>query len=102
MGMQAQRMLMVQPFGGLKELLFNTEYIFPIAAEYKFKGVVFFDAGRAYGSNETFGSNLTYTTGFGIRWISPMGPIRVEWGYNLDKKPGEASSKIGFTFGSSF
>ncbi|MGD0281321.1 MAG: outer membrane protein assembly factor BamA [Dissulfurispiraceae bacterium] len=91
-----------QPFGGLKELIFNTEYIFPIAAEYKFKGVVFGDAGRAYGANETFGSNLTYTTGFGIRWISPMGPIRVEWGYNLDKKPGEASSKIGFTFGSSF
>ncbi len=91
-----------QPFGGLSELIFNTEYIFPIVSEYKFKGLVFFDAGRAYGVNETFGTNLDYTSGFGIRWLSPMGPIRVEWGLNLNKKPGEASSKIGFTFGSSF
>ncbi len=91
-----------QPIGGLKELIFNSEYIFPIVAEYKFKGVVFFDAGRAYDTGETLGSDLRYTTGAGIRWISPMGPIRVEWGYNLNKKPGEASSKVGFTFGSSF
>jgi outer membrane protein insertion porin family len=91
-----------QPFGGLRELIFNTEYIFPIAAQYKFKGLVFFDAGRAYGANETIGTNLDYTSGFGIRWVSPMGPIRVEWGYNLNRKPGEASSKVGFTFGSAF
>ncbi|HKN19595.1 MAG TPA: BamA/TamA family outer membrane protein, partial [Dissulfurispiraceae bacterium] len=91
-----------QPFGGLRELIFNTEYIFPISAEYKFKGLVFFDSGRAYTANETFGTNLDYTSGFGIRWISPMGPIRVEWGYNLDRKHGEASSKVGFTFGAAF
>jgi outer membrane protein insertion porin family len=91
-----------QPFGGLRELIFNTEYIFPIVAQYKFKGLVFFDSGRAYGANETIGTNLDYTSGFGIRWVSPMGPIRIEWGYNLNRKPGEASSKVGFTFGSSF
>lgn len=91
-----------EPFGGLEELIINSEYIFPIVPEYKFKGVVFADAGRAYGVEETFGTNLTYTTGFGIRWISPMGPIRVEWGVNLDRKHGEASNKVGFTFGSSF
>ncbi len=91
-----------QPFGGLRELIFNTEYIFPISAEYKFKGVVFVDSGRAYTANETLGTNLDVTSGFGIRWVSPMGPIRVEWGYNLNKKPGEASSKVGFTFGAAF
>lgn len=91
-----------QPIGGLKELIFNTEYIFPIAPEYKFKGVVFFDAGRAYDTNEMFFSDLRFTSGLGIRWISPMGPIRVEWGYNLNRKLGEAQSKVGFTFGSSF
>jgi len=31
-----------------------------------------------------------------------MGPIRVEWGLNLNRKTGEASNKVGFTFGSSF
>ncbi|MEJ2697042.1 MAG: outer membrane protein assembly factor BamA, partial [Candidatus Sulfobium sp.] len=87
--------------GGTEELIFNTEYIFPILSEMKFKGVVFFDAGNAYENFEHFGT-LRYTTGAGIRWISPMGPIRVEWGYNLDKKPGESSSKIEFAFGSFF
>ncbi len=91
-----------QPIGGLRELIFNTEYIFPISSEYKFKGLVLFDAGRAYVANEILGTNLDYTAGFGIRWISPMGPIRVEWGSNLNRKHGEASSKVGFTFGSSF
>lgn len=91
-----------EPIGGEKELIFNAEYIFPIVSEYKFKGLVFFDAGRAYGTGEAIGSDLRYTTGAGIRWISPIGPIRIEWGYNLNKKPGEASSKVEFTFGSFF
>lgn len=91
-----------QPFGGLSELIFNAEYVFPIVPEYKFKGVVFTDAGRAYGIDEVIGTNLTYTAGFGIRWVSPMGPVRVEWGYDLNRYHGEASSKLGFTFGAAF
>jgi outer membrane protein assembly factor BamA len=31
-----------------------------------------------------------------------MGPIRVEWGYNIDKREGEPQSKVEFTFGSFF
>jgi outer membrane protein insertion porin family len=88
--------------GGEKQLVFNAEYIFPIVSELKLKGLVFFDAGRAYDKGEAFGSDLRYTTGAGIRWISPMGPIRIEWGYNLDKRAGESASKVEFTFGSFF
>ncbi len=91
-----------EPIGGERELIFNAEYIFPLVSEYKLKGVIFFDAGRAYATGETFGSDLRYTTGAGIRWISPMGPIRIEWGYNLDKRAGESSSKVEFTFGTFF
>jgi len=87
--------------GGPKELIFNVDYIFPIVRELKLKGVVFFDAGNAYAANEAYGT-LRPTTGTGIRWISPMGPLRVEWGYNLDRKSGESRSKIEFTFGSFF
>jgi outer membrane protein insertion porin family len=91
-----------EPIGGTKQLILNAEYIFPIASELKLKGILFFDAGRSYGAGETFGSDLRYTAGTGIRWISPMGPIRVEWGYNLDKRAGEPSSKVEFTFGTFF
>lgn len=91
-----------EAIGGVKQLIFNAEYIFPIFPEYKLKGIVFFDAGRSYETGETFGSDLRYTTGAGIRWISPMGPIRIEGGYNLDKRAGESASKVEFTFGTFF
>lgn len=87
--------------GGTKELILNTEYIFPVIKDIKVKGLVFFDAGNSYSQDEQFGT-LRYTAGLGIRWISPMGPIRIEWGYNIKKKANEGSSKIEFTFGSFF
>jgi outer membrane protein insertion porin family len=90
-----------EPIGGTTELIFNAEYIFPIISEMRLKGVVFFDAGNSYEDFEDFGK-LRYTAGAGVRWISPMGPIRIEWGYNLDPKPDEKSSRIEFTFGTFF
>jgi outer membrane protein insertion porin family len=89
------------PIGGTTELIFNAEYIFPIISELRLKGVVFVDAGNSYESFDKFGS-LRYTTGGGIRWISPMGPIRVEWGYNLNRQRDEKPSRIEFTFGTFF
>ncbi|MGQ9570269.1 MAG: outer membrane protein assembly factor BamA [Thermodesulfovibrionales bacterium] len=90
-----------EPIGGTSELIFNAEYIFPLVSEMRLKGVVFFDIGNAYESFDNFGK-FRYTTGAGIRWISPMGPIRIEWGYNLNRKPGEKASRLEFTFGSFF
>jgi outer membrane protein insertion porin family len=87
--------------GGTTELIFNTEFIFPISPEMRLKGLVFFDAGNSYEDFEQFGE-LRYTTGLGIRWLSPFGPIRLEWGYNIDRKPGESASKFEFAFGSFF
>lgn len=87
--------------GGTTELILNNEFIFPLVKELKLKGVVFFDAGNSYGLDESIGK-LRYTTGTGFRWISPLGPIRVEWGYNIKKRPDESSSKVEFTFGSFF
>ncbi|VAX28516.1 hypothetical protein MNBD_NITROSPIRAE03-552, partial [hydrothermal vent metagenome] len=88
--------------GGTKELLFNAEYIVPLLDEIKLKGVVFFDLGRAYGSSESFGSDLRYTTGAGIRWVSPIGPIRIEYGYNLARRNDESTGRVEFAFGSFF
>ena len=89
------------PIGGTEELIFNAEYIFPLISEIRLKGVVFFDAGNAYEDFENFG-DLRYTAGFGVRWISPVGPVRIEWGYNIDKKDDEEPSKFEFAFGSFF
>jgi outer membrane protein insertion porin family len=37
--------------------------------------------------------------GYGIRWYSPMGPLRLEWGYNPDPDKGESKSKWQFSMG---
>ncbi len=89
------------PIGGTSELIFNFEYIFPLSTEMKLKGLTFFDAGNAYDNSSDLGK-LRYTAGLGIRWISPFGPIRLEWGYNLAPKHDESTSKFEFAFGSFF
>ncbi|HXX56460.1 MAG TPA: BamA/TamA family outer membrane protein, partial [Thermodesulfovibrionales bacterium] len=105
----------LQPIGGTRELIFNAEYIFPIFTEVKLKGVAFFDYGTATDAGVSFKKSaiclpaplatdcpMRPTTGAGIRWISPMGPIRVEYGYNLQRKAGEPQGKVEFAFGSFF
>jgi outer membrane protein insertion porin family len=87
--------------GGNRELIFNVEYIFPLIPAARLKGLVFFDAGAGYAPDEEINS-LRRTTGLGIRWISPVGPLRLEWGYNLSPRPDESQSKFEFTFGTFF
>jgi outer membrane protein insertion porin family len=92
-----------EKIGGNKELIFNTEYIFPIEKNIRLKGVVFFDAGRAFDTNENLSiSRLRTTAGFGVRWMSPFGPIRLEWGFNLSPKADESESKVEFAMGGFF
>jgi outer membrane protein insertion porin family len=89
--------------GGDKELLFNFEVIFPIAPEIKLKGVVFFDAGNAWDVGVPYRlDDLRTSVGFGLRWFSPVGPLRVEWGYNLRPLPGEKQSSWDFAVGTFF
>lgn len=87
--------------GGDKAVVVNVEYLFPIFKEQRLKGLVFFDTGNAYDDGLDLG-DLRYGTGVGIRWFSPLGPLRLEWGYNLDRKPGEKSSQWEFTIGGTF
>jgi outer membrane protein insertion porin family len=86
--------------GGDKELLFNVEMIFPIAKEINLKGLIFFDAGNAWAKGDPYQlDDLRTSVGFGFRWMSPVGPLRLEWGYNLNPKPGESQSTWDFTIG---
>jgi len=91
------------PKGGAKELVFNGEYTFPLFAAVKLRGVAFVDAGRGFDDNEGFDlSKLTYTAGGGLRWTSPMGLIRLEYGYVLNRTQNERSGKFEFSMGSMF
>ena len=87
--------------GAKNELIMNTELIFPIYKEIGLKGVVFFDAGKGFDSWSDIGEIRT-AAGFGLRWLSPMGPLRLEWGFNLNKKNDEKSNVMEFTVGQFF
>jgi outer membrane protein insertion porin family len=87
--------------GGTSEILFNTELLIPIFP--RFRLALFFDAGNAYGFGTDFDpTNLRYAAGAGVRFFSPLGPMRLDLGYNLNKQPGEKSFQVNFTVGSPF
>jgi len=91
-----------QPIGGDKELIMNAEFIFPILKDLKVKGVIFYDAGNAYDNHETFAGDIRSTAGGGLRWMSPFGPVRIEYGVNLFRRQNEGFGRIEFGFGTAF
>jgi len=90
--------------GGNWEVIVNTELIFPILEDIRLKGLVFFDYGGAFDKERTFKytEDMRKTAGFGARWLSPLGPIRLEWGFNLDPKQDENENKLEFSMGGVF
>ena len=91
------------PIGGNKQVIFNTEFVFPMVSAAGIKGVVFFDVGNAFGEGDPIDpTNLREAAGFGIRWFSPIGPLRFEWGFPLDKQDDENGVVFDFTIGSLF
>jgi len=88
--------------GGYKETYFNFEWLFPLSKEMGIKGLTFFDIGNAWDKDESFFSEWRYSVGAGIRWLSPLGPLRLEWGYNLDPYEWEDRSRLDFMIGRFF
>lgn len=88
--------------GGTQEALFMTELEFNLVKEAKIKGVMFFDAGVAEDDITT--KNIRSDIGFGVRWFSPMGPLRFELGYPINRRPelGEQTSEFNFAIGAPF
>jgi outer membrane protein insertion porin family len=86
--------------GGTYMAFSQFETIFPLIKDMGMHGVLFFDAGNVWDSGDDYeSSDLKKSVGLGIRWISPMGPLRIEWGYNLDAQPGDETSNWEFRMG---
>ena len=89
--------------GGEKMMVYNLEYRFPLLKSQGVTGLVFFDAGNVWTKDQNYSfSDLRTSAGGGIRWYSPIGPLRLEYGINLDPRPGESSGKFEFAVGSTF
>jgi len=91
--------------GGDKMWYTNVEVIFPLLKAQGITGVVFFDSGQVLNDDEDFGEindSIKESAGLGVRWLSPMGPLVVVWGYNLDPLPDEDQSVWDFSIGGTF
>jgi outer membrane protein insertion porin family len=109
--------------GGNLEAYENLELEFPIIDKVGIRGVIFLDAGNAWNTEQQFckttpapqfdrvvspcfdAASLLYlrtSTGFGIRWFSPLGPLRFEWGFPLMPLPYEQGVVFEFTIGNFF
>ena len=68
---------------------FNLDLTFPLVKSQGVFGALFFDTGKVYGDNEKIEfspGDLRQSAGLGIRWLSPVGPVRLEYGFILDQQ----------------
>jgi outer membrane protein insertion porin family len=90
--------------GGDRFVQFNFELQYPIFKDAGIVGVIFFDTGDVYDNDEDIElGKLRESAGFGFRWYSPVGPIRIEYGYILDPIAGQGEGgQWEFTMGGAF
>src|SRR5579859_1292841 len=97
------------PVGGKQLVIFNSELRFPLGIAPPFVGgtlggAVFYDVGNVYSSVsfKNIASDLTHTVGGGLRYKTPVGPVRVDIGHLLNGPPGVKSLQVFVTLGQAF
>lgn len=90
--------------GGNKQAFGSLELTFPLLPDVGLKAVGFYDYGNSYGDNQAMFSSVLMSYGGGIRWASPIGPLRLEYGIpinprsDIDSKSGRFEFSIGSMF----
>ena len=63
----------------------------------------FFDHGSITDNFSSIGTNsFRHSAGFGLRYITPVGPLRLDYGFKLDRASGEPRGRLHFAFGYAF
>lgn len=92
--------------GGTKRILGNAEIYFPIPGMKDSKQLrlsTFLDAGSVYGDEESISlDELRYSTGLGISWYSPFGPIKLVFAKALNEQDGDKTQVLQFQLGTQF
>jgi outer membrane protein assembly factor BamA len=92
------------PVGGNQLFIFNSELRYPIPIMSNLGGVVFYDGGNVYRriNFPEFINNYTNTVGIGLRYETPIGPIRFDIGHNLNPVRGIGATQFFITLGQAF
>lgn len=92
--------------GGTKKATLNAEFMVPFPGaghDRTLRLFGFVDAGALYGEGQKINWNpWRYSTGIGISWISPLGPLRFAYAFPLRKEPGDRIEHFQFQIGTSF
>jgi outer membrane protein insertion porin family len=89
------------PTGGNTLLLFNGELRFSLPKDFGLVGFV--DAGNVWISpSSTKTTGLKYTVGIGLRYETPVGPLRLDYGHKIEREPGESRGELHFAIGHAF
>jgi outer membrane protein assembly complex protein YaeT len=87
--------------GGNALLLLNLEY--QLAIRGPVAGVIFVDVGNVWAEPTMVDlGNLRWGAGLGVRFDTPAGPLRLEYGFKLDREPDESSGELFLSFGVPF
>lgn len=93
------------PVGGDELAIVNSEFRIPTPFIYPNLGVaLFYDGGNVFQhiGFSHLGANWSNSIGFGLRYSTPVGPIRLDIGHNLNPPTGISSTQIFITFGQAF
>jgi outer membrane protein assembly factor BamA len=92
------------PIGGNQLFIFNSELRYPIPIMNNLGGVVFYDGGNVYRriNFADFMRNYSNTVGVGLRYSTPVGPVRIDIGRNLQPPLGIKAWQFYFTLGQAF
>jgi outer membrane translocation and assembly module TamA len=93
-----------KPVGGKALLLFNFEFSFPLTSRIKeLYGVVFYDKGNVFSDVKSLDvTDLEDALGLGLRYRSPLGPVRLEMGWNPRAAQGDPKILVFITIGHIF
>jgi outer membrane protein insertion porin family len=101
LGIPGETLLAGKPIGGKGLFLFNVDYRFPLVGS--LGGTVFVDAGNVWADWRHLRlQEIKPGAGLGVRYLTPIGPLRVEVGWKLDREPGESESAVLVSFGNAF
>jgi outer membrane protein insertion porin family len=89
------------PTGGDRMVNLNAELRVPL--RYGLIGAVFIDAGSVWFARDPVnGFDLRETPGLGLRYLTPVGPIGLDYAWKLDRREGESAAEWHFTIGAVF
>jgi outer membrane protein insertion porin family len=88
------------PTGGNVFSLLNAELRYSLPKGFGFGAFV--DGGNVWETLDEINQDLRYTAGVGIRYRTPVGPVRIDYGQKIGKKRGESAGEVHFSFGHAF